>query len=64
MEYKKIIERTPTGLVIGEVFHGDRRVGLKFFTKWFWESESKPFIDAHEWADNLIDTCEKYEELE
>ena len=69
MKHYKQIEITSTGMIIAEVFCEDgRRTALEFFGNSFIdifitspERTEKHCIEAHKWADKMIEVCNKYE---
>lgn len=71
MKYYKEIEITCTGMIIARVFCVDgRRTGLEFFNTGFLDQSrnkqapehiEKRCIEAHKWADKMIEICDKYE---
>jgi len=69
MKHYKEIEITCTGMIIARVFCEDgRRTGLEFFGVGFLdqfisspERTEKHCLEAHKWADKMIEVCGKYE---
>ena len=64
MGYKKRIEVSGTGMVIGEVLNvEDRRVGIKFWSSFINTNKSveRNCKKAHKWADERIRVCKEQE---
>lgn len=69
MKHYKEIEITDTGMIVAEVFcEGGRRTALEFFGNSFIDSfitsperTEKHCLEAHKWADKMIEVCNKYE---
>lgn len=69
MKHYKQIEITSTGMIIVEVFCEDgRRTALEFFGNGFLdqfisspERTEQHCLEAHRWADMMVEVCDKYE---
>lgn len=69
MKHYKEIEITDTGMIVARVYCEDgRRTALEFFGNGFLdqfisspERTEKHCLEAHKWADKMIEVCDKYE---